>query len=248
MTTARIAGAGAPPGEATDDLATTRRAQIIYSAVLVVAREGVDRAKLKDIADEAGVSLGLVQHYFRTRATLMAEAFETMMDLSSRNWTALELTGADPMVRLAAGLRLHVYGPAPFDTRWGFWVELWAIARRDAATSRTAHDVYARWARPFAEAVAALSPNGTRERAGHADDVAIDLLGLIDGLAVRVLVDPDVLDVDGMHRHLLAATTRLLGLAADDVADADQRAAELIATHIEPRPFSPELVARVLRS
>lgn len=232
--------------EEAPDLATARRAQIIHSAVVVVARDGADRAKLKDIADEAGVSLGLVQHYFRTRANLMGVAFQTMMDLSSRNWMALEQSGADPMVRLVAGLRLHVYGPAPFETRWGFWVELWAIARRDPETSRTAHDVYARWSSPFVEAVSALSPDLPADRNRPARDVAVEILGLIDGLAVRALVDPEVLDVEGMHRHLLDATTRLLGLDADEVAEADQQAAELIAAHIGTRPFSPDLVAGVL--
>ena len=56
------------------------------------------------------------------------------------------------------------------------------------------------------------------------------------------------LDVDGMHRHLVDATTRLLGLDPEEVADADRRAAELVATHIDPQPFSPALVAEVLPS
>lgn len=241
MTTVRDTTREAP------DLATGRRAQVIHSAVVVVAREGADRAKLKDIADEAGVSLGLVQHYFRTRANLMGVAFQTMMDLSSRNWIALEDTGADPMVRLVAGLRLHVYGAAPFQTRWGFWVELWAIARRDPEIARTAHEVYDRWARPFVDAVSALTPPDGHP-ARPARDVAVDILGLIDGLAVRALVDPDVLDIDGMHDHLLTSVSVLLGLDPDQVARADERAAELIATHIEPEPFSPDLVAHVLPS
>lgn len=252
MRTARAGDDGAPPEPTTDrsldrslDLATSRRAQIIHAAVIVVARDGADRAKLKDVADEAGVSLGMVQHYFRTRDNLMAVAFQTMMDLSSRNWAALGKSEADPVVRLVAGLRLHVYGAAPFETRWGFWVELWAIARRDPETSRTAHDVYERWGRPFVEAVAALTSE-TSAPARPPVDVAIDILGLIDGLAVRTLVDPEVLDVDGMHRHLLAATARLIGLDGTEVVEADRRAAELITTHIEPRAFSPALVADVL--
>ena len=202
------------------DVAAERRAQIVYSAVVVVARQGADRAKLKDIADEAGVSLGLVQHYFRTRATLMEVAFQAMMDISSRNWLALDRSGTDPMVRLLAGLRLHVYGSAPFQTRWGFWVELWAIARRDPEVSRTAHKVYSHWSVPFVDAVAALTPQLPDDRTRPGRDVAVELLGLIDGLAVRTLVDPDVLDIDGMHRHLLDATTRLLGLDPEEVVAA----------------------------
>ncbi|MQA93559.1 MAG: TetR family transcriptional regulator [Streptosporangiales bacterium] len=58
------AGAARP----SEDL--TARARIRDAALDVFAERGVARARLKDIADAAGVSIGLVQHHFGTKDAL----------------------------------------------------------------------------------------------------------------------------------------------------------------------------------
>ncbi len=50
-----------------------RRAQIVDGCVEVVAGEGYENASLARIAEAAGVSKGLVSHYFTDRATLMEQ-------------------------------------------------------------------------------------------------------------------------------------------------------------------------------
>jgi TetR/AcrR family transcriptional repressor of bet genes len=232
--------AGAP------DLATLRRSQILHAAVVVIARDGADRARLKDVAAEARVSLGMVQHYFRTRDDLMAAAFETMMSLSARNWETLGRSAPDPLVHLFAGLRMHVYGSAPFAQRWGFWVELWSVARRDPALARTAHGVYERWAAPFTAALSALARLGEISTDESPEDLSVEILALIDGLAVRAVVDADALDVDAMHARLLAAASRSLGIAPSTAREADRAAQQWLADHVPSTPFSPGLLAGTL--
>jgi AcrR family transcriptional regulator len=50
-----------------------RRAQIVAGCVEVLAAEGYENASLARIADAAGVSKGLVSHYFTDRDTLMEQ-------------------------------------------------------------------------------------------------------------------------------------------------------------------------------
>lgn len=50
-----------------------RRAQIVAGCVEVVACEGYENASLARIAEAAGVSKGLVSHYFTDRGTLMEQ-------------------------------------------------------------------------------------------------------------------------------------------------------------------------------
>lgn len=243
----RIAPAPVASGRAErPDLANLRRSQILHAAVVVIARDGADRAKLKDVADEAQVSLGMVQHYFRTRAELMASAFETMMALSARSWSTLSSSAPDPLLHLFVGLRLHVYGATPFSQRWGFWVELWSVARRDPALARTAHTVYERWAQPFTEALAELAQLGEIDTGESPDDLSLEILALIDGLAVRAVVDTDALAVDTMHARLMAATSRSLGIAPDLAGSTDVRAQQWLSEHLPSRPLSAELLATVL--
>lgn len=230
----------------TPDLATLRRSQILHGAVVVIAREGADRAKLKDVAAEANVSLGMVQHYFRTRDELMAGAFETMMALSAYNWETLSRSAPDPLVHLFAGLRLHVFGATPFAQRWGFWVELWSVARRDPALARTAHAVYERWTAPFTDALQALITSGEIDTGEGAEDLSVEILALIDGLAVRAVVDSVALDVDAMHSRLLAATSRSLGIAPQRARMADAEAKAWLAAHLPSTPFSAALLVPIL--
>src|SRR5690606_20118474 len=125
-----------------------RKAQIITAAVKVIATHGGDGARLKDVADEAGVSLGLVQHYFRTRQDLMEQTFQAVMGLSMGSWERVREAAPDPLVALLAGIRLHVFGTLSFTPRWGFWVEFWALARREPGLVELGERVYETWLEP----------------------------------------------------------------------------------------------------
>ena len=48
-----------------------RRAAIIAATARVIVTNGVDSTRLADVAEEAGVSVGLIQHYFVTRDELL---------------------------------------------------------------------------------------------------------------------------------------------------------------------------------
>lgn len=51
-----------------------RRAQILRAAITVVARDGFDNASTERIAGQAGVSKGLIWHYFADKTDLMKQA------------------------------------------------------------------------------------------------------------------------------------------------------------------------------
>lgn len=237
----------APTRSATEsDLARLRRAQVLCAAVQVVARDGADRARLKDIAAEARVSLGLVQHYFRTRQELMEQTFQVMMSVSLQAWYRFAESQPDPLVTLFVGLRLHAIGSVTFAERWGFWMELWASARRDAGLSAIAHEVYARWTGPFRSAITALdNENRVTTTATH-DQTALVLMSLIDGLAVRSMVDPAVVNPEGMYERLVDATTALLSIAADESQEAAELATAAVGDGTLSEPLTPELIERVL--
>ena len=110
------APAGTPPsGRRRQRLGEAeRRAQIIAGCVEVLAGEGYENASLARIADAAGVSKGLVSHYFTDRDTLMEQvAISTVAALREAVAAQIDLT-ADVLevvtaaVHLAAGIgRTH---------------------------------------------------------------------------------------------------------------------------------------------
>lgn len=53
-----------------------RREQIIEAALRVFAQKGFDKATNKDIAHEAGITAGLIYHYFESKEDLLKAALE----------------------------------------------------------------------------------------------------------------------------------------------------------------------------
>jgi TetR/AcrR family fatty acid metabolism transcriptional regulator len=53
-----------------------KRERILDAAIKVFARSGYHRARVSDIAREAGIAYGLVYHYFRNKEEILASAFD----------------------------------------------------------------------------------------------------------------------------------------------------------------------------
>lgn len=58
------------------ELRTDKRNRILDSAIRVFARTGFHRARVSDIAGEAGIAYGLVYHYFKNKEEILNTIFE----------------------------------------------------------------------------------------------------------------------------------------------------------------------------
>lgn len=67
----------------TPKIVEDRREQIIEAAMRVFAQKGFVRATNKDIAHEAGITPGLIYHYFENKEALLKEIIETRSPLSA---------------------------------------------------------------------------------------------------------------------------------------------------------------------
>jgi AcrR family transcriptional regulator len=65
-----------------------RRAHIAESLVRVAARDGLHAVTMRSVADEAGVSLRLVQYYFHSKAELLHGALAHLERQSQQRWAA----------------------------------------------------------------------------------------------------------------------------------------------------------------
>ncbi|MFJ6569444.1 TetR/AcrR family transcriptional regulator [Streptomyces sp. NPDC091292] len=227
----------AGPAAADVDLTAWRRLQLIGAASEVICRNGVDGARLKDIAQEAGVSLGMVQHYFRRREELISETISSMLELTLATWRSVSEREPDPVRRLFALLRFQVAGWAPFSKRWSFWIEFWSAANRDATLHTYAQDVYQRWEGPFRIAIEAGVKTGDFRAGLPADRLSLILMSLADGAAVHVLMAGDSFGEESMFDLLIDMACRILGIE-DEVRD---RALSELPRIISPHyPEEPE--------
>lgn len=87
-----------------------RRDQILKAALKVFARRGLAATKISDITAEAGLSHGLVYHYFRSKDELFTELVKQALELSaSASGTALQMPGNpwDKISAMTEGMLSH---------------------------------------------------------------------------------------------------------------------------------------------
>jgi betaine-aldehyde dehydrogenase len=114
-----------PSGVPRDELEDARRAQLIEVTIDSLAEVGFVGTTLAEIAGRAGVSPGLVAHYFGEKDGLLEAAFRTLarvVAVRMRERFALALT---PRARVQAVIDANL-GPENFDRRTGnAWLAFW---------------------------------------------------------------------------------------------------------------------------
>lgn len=98
------------------------RAQLLESAYLVMAKSGVDGAKIKDVTEHADVGFGTFYNYFETKDELAAQVLDCLInDYGRRNVIATrELQDSKPELVMPVSMRL-VIREAMTVPMWQWW-------------------------------------------------------------------------------------------------------------------------------
>ncbi|MHB1511344.1 MAG: TetR/AcrR family transcriptional regulator [Acidimicrobiales bacterium] len=175
-------------------LTEVRRAHILETAVRVISARGLADTSMALVAAEAGMSPALVFYYFGTKSKLLAETLLFAEERFYRRVTdELETldTPPDKLLRLLelACLVGSESGSDVWDD-WILWVESWARALRDDELASQREELDRRWLDTICSIVSEGRLTGDF-RAGEPEEVSRLFAGLIDGLALQVLLrDP----------------------------------------------------------
>ena len=60
--------------------AEVRRGEVVEAVFRIIAVDGLERASLREVADEAGLAVGSVRHYFASSEELLSYSFATVVD------------------------------------------------------------------------------------------------------------------------------------------------------------------------
>lgn len=89
-----------------------RRSALIAATQELVAEGGPEAATVRAIAERAGVTPGLIRHYFQSKDELNRAAYRTLMDgMTAKGADAIEGVGASPQERLAAFIAASLRPP-----------------------------------------------------------------------------------------------------------------------------------------
>ena len=170
--------------------AEVRRRELAEAVWRGIRRDGLERASVRNIASEAGLSMGSLRHYFGTQAELLAFAMRLVAERVHRRIEGLDLSASGPR-QAVEGVLAEVL---PLDDERRAEAEVWL-----ALTGRALVDPGLRALRDEAydllhelcrQSVAALVDAG---EAGNVLDVGLEterLYAVIDGLAVHAVVRP----------------------------------------------------------
>jgi AcrR family transcriptional regulator len=99
-----------------------RREALIEAALELVAVGGPQAATVRAIAARAGVTPGLIRHYFATKEELTRAAYRRFVQmLTDDSAAALSDAGPDPTARLAAFVAASLRPPVVDAHRLGLW-------------------------------------------------------------------------------------------------------------------------------
>jgi AcrR family transcriptional regulator len=188
-----------------------RRQEVVDAVWRIIAVDGLERASLREVADEAGLAVGSVRHYFAGSEELLSFSFATVTDsILARLGSALpglqDHPPASPEGRRAV---LTLLGELlPLDEQRAVEACVW-LAFRNAARIRPflaaeADRSHREVAAIMGRVITALVPAEESEEALVVE--AERLLATLDGLCMHALLQPGWMTsrmcTDVLERHL----------------------------------------------
>jgi AcrR family transcriptional regulator len=200
-----------------------RHQEILDAAARVITERGLAETRISDIAQEAGVSPGLILYYFESKDRLLAEALTFANDQfylrASRDIRRMP-RAKDQLARL---IDLSVPGLLPEYGRldeWALWIEVWVRALRDADMAKDREILDERWRSQIADIVRNGKESGEFTSDANVEELSLRLACLIDGLAIQVVLNDSKVTPDRMRRVCMEVSANELGfeLEAADLA------------------------------
>ncbi|MFN3971123.1 MAG: TetR/AcrR family transcriptional regulator [Gemmobacter sp.] len=187
-----------------------RREALISAALELVAEGGTQAATVRAVAERAGVTPGLIRHYFQSREDLMRAAYgRVMTQMTANNAAVLEGVPDEPVARMsafvAAGLRPPVVDPAVL----GFWAGFIHMVRRDAGMREMHRATYYDY-RDRLQALIAALPRAAGPEQLRADAIACN--AVIDGLWLEGSLLTETFGPGELERIGLASVGAILGV------------------------------------
>lgn len=197
-----------------------RHQEILDAAARVITERGLAETRISDIADEAGVSPGLILYYFESKDRLLAEALTFANDQFYVRTSREIRRIASAKDQLRRVIDLSVPGYLPEFGRldeWALWIEVWVRALRDPEMAKDREVLDQRWRAQLADIIRGGQASGEFSSGEDADELALRIATLIDGLAIQVIMNDSDVGPARMHRTCMEVSAQQLGFEPQPV-------------------------------
>ncbi|MFM1654813.1 TetR/AcrR family transcriptional regulator [Brevibacillus sp. B_LB10_24] len=167
-----------------------QREKLAQAAWRVIRRDGMERASVRNIAAEAGLSVGSMRHYFSTQSELLAFSMKLVSDKVKERVRNISLTG-----RLVEDILSLLYELLPLDEERSAEMEVWvaftAKALADPALQSLSREVSEDMRRGILKLIQSLIRHEPACSGLNPELEAERLYALIDGLAIHGVMQPE---------------------------------------------------------
>ena len=192
-------------------MSSQAKAKRILKAVReVLIQSGYAGTTISQVTAAAGVSRGLLHYYFKNKEEMLAlvvrETVASSVELAHLVFS--ESQSADELAaKLAVALRQFLRNDPHF---YNLFFESLAIARQSASIHQELQSLYARFRLAVREELDQAQARKIIAPHIPAKDLALLLTGLIDGLGLQLMHEPDLLDDAGLWKSIEEGIGQLL--------------------------------------
>lgn len=187
-----------------------RRAALIAAAIDLVADGGPVKATVRAIAEQAGVTPGLIRHYFATKEALMRAAYaQVMAGMTTASLAVLATAPNCPKARLALFVVASLRAPVVDSRAMGLWAGFLHQMRQDP-DMQAAHEAGYLQYRDLLQGLIADLPRVVDAPRLRAEAIACN--AVIDGLWLEGSALPHAFATGELEQIGLHAVGAVLGL------------------------------------
>jgi AcrR family transcriptional regulator len=194
-------------------IADQRRAQILEAFRACAVRSGLEKASLREVAEEAGLPVSNLHHFFENRDEMVSELEKRIVGDIMDDFTAEFRDEEDPERRFRKSIDFLFSPKAQKLEDGSLYYDLWSLAHRSRTLRRTFRNQIRDQRKLFVEEFLEADGFSALSKA-EMKEIANIMLALVEGTFY-------ILDMDGENvspRRMARITRRFLELYAEDKA------------------------------
>ncbi|WP_339109572.1 TetR family transcriptional regulator C-terminal domain-containing protein [Thioclava sp. GXIMD4216] len=196
-----------------------RRLELLEATLACIGEDGLNGASARKIAERAGVTAGLIRHYFGSKEEMLRAAYAHLMTQLTGQAEAVAQTRAlTPAQSLAGFISANLMRPNLSARKVSLWSTFIGRVEHEPGYSQIHRASY----QEFLDLLATLIRDARHacdlpHDAPLCHDLAIALNGLIDGLWIEGSLDHGIYDPERLPLIALQAAEGLLHLPKDSL-------------------------------
>lgn len=191
-----------------------RRLDLIQATQVCIVEGGIRRATVRRIAEQAGVTPGLIRHYFPGKDELLCETYRyTMSEMTQYSVQAVQEESSSAVERLHLFVRTTLSAPVMSPRQHQLWASFTSLIRSMPALAQVHRESYLEFRQECSKLVAdVLREKNRPHKPREVEQLAIAVNAVLDGLWLEGCLAVDLFDVGEVAVIGVRSVDDLLGL------------------------------------